>query len=66
VLFHLGSDANLSFGAEPGGLRISVQHRRILPVCFTISERDADRFAADPESFEDFLLEQLIKHRKGF
>ncbi len=66
VLFHLGTDADVTFSRKTdGSLLCSIQHPRVSGIRFQLSPDDTERFALDIPSFEEYLLSLLTKHRRG-
>lgn len=64
VFFHLGSDALVELEAVPGGLKVRLQHHRVEPFSFQLEAGQVERFTADAEAFEDFMLDLLTRYRR--
>lgn len=66
VLFHLGTDAEVSFIREgDGSLHCSIRHARVRDIQFHISPGETERYSRDIPGFEEFLLDLLTTHRRG-
>ena len=65
VFFHLGSDAEISVNPDPHTLEVSIEHPRVERFHFELSSRELETMAQDPEAFEDYLLELLVRYRRG-
>ena len=65
VLFHLGSDAEVTVSPTAEGLEIKVQHQRVTPMLLQFSSREIGSLLEDHSGFEDRLLSYLTRHRRS-
>ncbi len=65
VLFHLGSDAEVSISSTAEGLEIKVQHQRVAPMLLQFSSKEISCLVKDHSGFEDRLLSYLTRHRRS-
>jgi hypothetical protein len=63
-LFHLGFDAQVLIRDERDEMEVSVQHDRIRNLTFRLSGAEMEAAIQEPAQLEDFLLEQLNRHRQ--
>ena len=62
--FHLGSDAQLEVLEEADQLRVRLEQHRINPLTFTLSYQRLEEMLADSAELENFMLNQIIAHRR--
>jgi len=62
--FHLGSDARLEVLEEADQLRVRLEQHRITPLTFTLSFRRLEEMLVDSADLENFMLDQIISHRR--
>ncbi len=65
VLFHLGSDAEVTISTTADGLEVKVQHQRVTPMRLRFSSREISSLVEDHSEFEDQLLSYLTRHRRS-
>ena len=65
VFFHLGANAICKIEQKVSALAVTVQHPRVHPFSFQIDHQRLAGMLEDHQDFEDFMLEQLIRHRKS-
>jgi hypothetical protein len=65
VFFHLGSDAEVSIQSNPQVLKVSIEHPRVEGFRFELPSQDLETMIRDPEGFEDYLLELLVRYRRS-
>ncbi len=65
VLFHLGSDAEVSISTTAEGLEIKVRHQRVAPMLLQFSSLEISSLVEDHSGFEDRLLSYLNRHRRS-
>lgn len=64
VFFHLGSDAEIRIEEQGSVLEVSIAHRRVHRHSFTLDESLLTRLGESDDDFEEFMLEQLRRHRR--
>lgn len=62
--FHLGSDAQLEVVEEGDQLRVTLEQHRITPLTFTLSYERLEAMLADSTELENFMLNEIIPHRR--
>ncbi|UCF35855.1 MAG: hypothetical protein JSU96_13595 [Acidobacteriota bacterium] len=63
VFFHLGADARLDVNWSEEQVAVEIEHSRIRPIQFRLTSAQIEAFGGDFEAFEQFMLEQLTRHR---
>jgi hypothetical protein len=63
--FHLGSDAKIDIAESSEGLKVSVEHSRVVPFEFRLSWAEIEQLLAEPSRFESFMLDCLTRHRRS-
>ncbi|MEE8350148.1 MAG: hypothetical protein V3R94_11285 [Acidobacteriota bacterium] len=63
-LFHLGADAQLEVVEEGNQLRVSLEQHRIMPLTFSVSYERLEAMLDDSVQLENFMLDEIISHRR--
>jgi len=63
--FHLGSDAEIRYQEDEGGLKVSISHRRVTPFEFTVPWAELEALAGAPDRFEALMLDYLTRYRRS-
>ena len=65
VLFHLGSDAEVTISSTAEGFEIKVEHPRVTPMQLQFSSEEISSLVEDRNGFEDRVLTCLTRHRRS-